>query len=171
MINAEIKLFLYDAKQCDPKKCTGKKLVRFGLVNEVHKLSQLPYHAITLNPFAEKALSKEDVNIAKCYGIIVLDYSWNRFRYCPKLRKDFQHRALPYLLAANPINYGKPFKLSSVEAFAASLFILGFEDRAAHLLTKFRWGTGFLQLNKIPLQEYALAKNSEEVVRMQELFV
>jgi len=111
------------------------------------------------------------VNIAKRYGIIVLDYSWNRFEYYPKLRKDLQNRALPYLLAANPINYGKPFRLSSVEAFAASLFILGFEEQAVRLLNKFRWGMGFLQLNELPLKKYSLAKNSEEVVKMQKLFV
>ncbi len=171
MINTEIKLYLYDAKQCDPKKCTGKKLIRFDLVREIRKLSQLPYHAVILNPFAEKALSKEDVDIVECYGIIVLDCSWNRFQSCPRLRKDLQNRSLPYLLAANPINYGKPFRLSSVEAFAASLFILGCEDHAIRLLSKFKWGMGFLKLNELPLKKYALAKNSEEVVRMQELFV
>ena len=171
MINTEIELYLHDAKQCDPKKCTGKKLIRFALVKEIHKLSQLPYRAVILNPFAEKALSKEDVDIIKCYGIIVLDCSWNRFQSFPRLRKDLQNRSLPYLLAANPINYGKPFRLSSVEAFAASLFILGFEDQAIRLLTKFKWGMGFLKLNELPLKKYALAKNSEEVVRIQELFV
>ncbi len=171
MTNTGIKLYLYDAKECAPKKCTGKKLIRFSLVKEIHKLSQLPYHAVILNPFAEKALSKEDVDIIKCYGIIVLDCSWNRFHAAPKLRGDLQNRALPYLLAANPINYGKPFRLSSVEAFAASLFILGFEDQAISLLSKFKWGMGFLKLNELPLKRYALAKNSEEVVRMQELFV
>lgn len=171
MTDNEIKLYLYDAKECAPKKCTGKKLIRFGLVKEIHKLSKLPYSAIILDPFAEKSLSKEDVDIAKRHGVVVLDYSWNRFHACPKVRRDLQNRALPYLLAANPINYGKPFKLSSVEAFAALLFILGFEDQATRLLTKFKWGVGFIQLNELPLKKYAMAKNSEEVVKMQELFV
>jgi len=78
------------------------------------------------------------------------------------------HRALPFLLAANPVNYGTPFRLNSVEAFAAALYILGQKEQAERILGKFSWGLGFLELNRAPLEEYSKAKNSAEVIEIQE---
>ena len=80
-------------------------------------------------------------------------------------------RALPYLLAANPVNYGKPFVLSSVEALAAALVILAHRQQAERILAKFAWGGTFLALNAEPLAEYAKAGTSAEVVAAQKLFV
>ena len=55
-----IPLHIYHADQCDPKKCTGKKLNKFGLVQMHTNVNQLPQGSILLDPFAEKALSPAD---------------------------------------------------------------------------------------------------------------
>lgn len=162
----DIPLYIYHAGQCDPKKCTGRKLARFELARLYDRISRLPRSAILLDPTAEKALSPAD-DYRK--GIIVLDCSWEEVeRVFPELEKlNLEHRALPYLLAGNPVNFGRPFKLNSAEAFAAALYILGNKEQAEKVLSKFNWGHSFLELNKEPLEEYATAKNSTEIVEIQ----
>lgn len=158
-----MQLLVYHANQCDPKKCSGKKLARFGLVRITTQIRQLrPF--LVLSPFSEKALSPED-NGAR--GLAALDCSWAHAEEvfsCITL----QQRALPFLVAANPVNFGKAFKLSTVEALAAGLVILGEAAQAELILSKFNWGHVFLELNREPLAEYAAARNSAEVVRIQD---
>ncbi|MEM2935410.1 MAG: DUF367 domain-containing protein, partial [Candidatus Thermoplasmatota archaeon] len=97
-------LYVYHSNDDDPKKCTAKKLARFGLIKIVKNLRDLPYNAILLDPFSEKSLSRED---SKFKNIIAIDCSWKNVELLfPKIRCN-NHRALPYLLAANPVNYGK----------------------------------------------------------------
>jgi pre-rRNA-processing protein TSR3 len=165
-----VPLHLYHANQCDPKKCTGKKLARFGLAYLHSKPGKLPKGAIFLDPFSKLALSPLDNNKN---GIVVLDCSWKEVeRTFPVLKKlKFKHRALPYLVAANPVNYGKPFKLGTVEAFAAALYIQGSIEQAREILNKFKWGHTFLELNHEPLEAYAAAKNSKEIVSIQTEFM
>ncbi|MFC6725997.1 ribosome biogenesis domain-containing protein, partial [Halobium palmae] len=78
-----------------------------------------------------------------------------------------EHRALPYLVAANPVNFGRPMRLTTVEAFAAALCILGERDHAERALAKFTWGETFLELNDEPLRRYAACADSSEVVSIQ----
>ena len=80
-------------------------------------------------------------------------------------------RALPYLVAANPTYYGRPTTLSTAEALAAALFILGDEAHAKEILNIFKWGPTFLDLNREPLEAYAHAKDSTEVVALQRQFM
>lgn len=157
-----MELVIYHANQCDPKKCSGKKLARFELVRLTKHINQLrPF--LVLSPFSEKALSPADKGTR---GLAALDCSW---AHAEEVFSHFrlQERALPFLVAANPVNFGKPFKLSTVEALAAGLVILGEKDQAESILSKFNWGHVFLELNREPLAEYAAARDSSEVVRIQ----
>lgn len=164
-------LYAYDAGQCDPKKCTARKLARAGLITTITELRRIPYRTILLVPMAVQALSPADR--ARATSLTVFDCSWNQIGpFEARLRRlHREKRALPYLVAANPVNYGKPCILSSVEAFAAALVILGEEAQAQALLQPFTWGTTFLQLNAARLLAYAEAKSSGEVVARQQEFM
>lgn len=169
---SRIKLFVYYANEDDPKKCTAKKLKRFGLVELEKSIKKIPRRSIILNPLAEKSISKEDLDIAIENGITALDCSWEN------VEKDFRffsrfifNRALPFLLAANPVNYGKPSKLTTLEALAASLYILGEKDHAKELLSIYTWGQQFLILNKELLDRYSEAKNSKEIIDIMKEYI
>ena len=168
-----IRLYAYHAGQCDPKKCTSRKLERLGLLTFVPRASSLPAGTLLLTPASERALSRADAPRAARHGLSVLDLSWKvteRVGSFPAVPRA-TGRALPYLLAANPVNYGKPFILSSAEALAAALVILGEGERARGLLAKFAWGDQFFRLNHEPLEAYAAAEDSAGVVTAQAEFV
>lgn len=168
-----IRLYAYHAGQCDPKKCTARKLERMGFLTFVPRIAALPAGTVLLSPEGERALSRADVPRARRHGLSVLDLSWKvtekvgGFPAAPKA----VGRALPYLVAANPVNYGKPFLLSSAEALAAALTIMGDPDRAREVLAKFAWGEQFLALNREPLAAYAAAADSAGVVAAQSEFI
>lgn len=164
-----IRLLAYHAGQCDPKKCTSRRLERLGLMTFVPRPAALPKGVVLLTPKVERALSPVDAARAERHGLAVLDVSWKRGTF-PAVPHS-NARALPYLLAANPVNYGKPFVLSSVEALAAALAIFGRYDEARAILSKFTWGEQFLALNREPLEAYARARDSAGVVAAQSEFI
>ena len=99
-----------------------------------------------------------------------MDLTWSHIDSFPRI-KEGNERALPYLLAANSINWGRPMELNSAEAVAASLIILGEKEQADSLLQKFAWGEEFLRLNGELLERYAQAADSSEVVRIQDEYI
>jgi len=80
-------------------------------------------------------------------------------------------RCLPYLVAANPVNYGVPTKLSTVEALASALYIANHREEADRLLSIFKWGPNFVELNRQLLESYANARDSSGVVEVQKRFI
>lgn len=167
----DVRVFVYDEGQCDPKRCTAKKMVRTGLASEVHDLRRVPKGCLVLDPSAEKAVSAEDKEAVRYNGILVMDLSWRNIESFPRVGKYTRPRALPYLLAANPVNWGKPMRLSSAEAVAAALYIVGFKDQAATLLSRFSFGEQFLLLNREPLERYSSATTSADVVAIQSDYI
>jgi len=166
-----IRIVIYHAEQDDPKKCTTLKLKRFGMARVVHRVRWLPQGAVVLNPFSSKAFSPADRSTIVRRGLTAIDCSWIHASQVFELNTHGASRALPYLIAANPVNYGTPTKLSTVEALAAALYIAGFNEEAEKLLSKFKWGLEFIRLNQKLLDSYAKARDSAEVVELQKKFM
>jgi len=166
-----IKIIVYHAKQCDPRKCSSLKLKRHSLVRVVYRLRLLPHGAIVLNPFSEKAFSPADRQRIEERGIVALDYSWKCTENARLIPLIGESRSLPYLVAANPVNYGTPTKLSTVEALSAALYIVNYKEQAEQLLSIFKWGPEFIRLNQKLLNAYTQAKDSTEVVELQKKFM
>ena len=164
-----VRLAALALEQCDPKRCTARKLIRFGLVEAASRAGRLPPGSVVLHPEGAHVLSMEDRDAVERRGLAVVDSSWKRGPV-PTIPRH-PARALPFLLAANPVNYGKPFLLSSVEALAGALWILGHASEASEILSKFGWGSQFLTLNREPLEEYARATNRTEVLSAQAEFI
>lgn len=127
---------------------------------------------MTLSPKGTSIVSPADTAIVLQYGLAVVDCSWARVKEVPfgKIRSPHE-RLLPYLVAANPVNYGKPLKLNCVEAFAACCFITG-QDVVGHLLMgKFSWGHAFYTLNQELFELYKNCTDAEDVVVKQNIYI
>ncbi len=166
----EIRLYVLHLNQDDPKKCTAKKLGRFGYARLTSQFSRIPRGSIVLSPFTERVLSPADRRTAERQGITAVDCSWKNAREVfYRIKGNF--RRLPFLVAVNPTNFGHPGQLSSAEALAAALYILGFREQAERILGIFKWGPNFFLVNREPLELYSQAKNWEEVVEAEREFI
>ncbi|KAI6204812.1 Ribosome biogenesis protein TSR3-like protein [Aphelenchoides besseyi] len=164
------RLSMFDFNQCDPKRCSGRKLQRHGLISSIKMGSKYP--GLLLSPAGTSTLSPADRQFILSHGLGVVDCSWNKVdTMSSKSMKAAEHRLLPFLLAANPVNYGVPCKLTCAEALAAGLEIVGEGGAAAKVMSKFKWGPNFLELNREALDAYAKCSNAREVIDAQTAFI
>ncbi|CAD7697560.1 unnamed protein product [Ostreobium quekettii] len=161
-----VRLAMWDLKQCDRKKCTGCRLAVQGLVRTLRLGERFP--GLVLTPAAQRCVSREDAWIVKAKGVAVVDCSWKRLDEVPfGQTRGAAPRLLPYLVAANPVNYGKPCRLSCAEALAGALAICGFGEMAGDVMARFKWGRAFMELNGGLLERYAACETSQEVIEAQ----
>lgn len=134
-------------------------------------MSQIPHGSVVLNPVSETAFSRADREVLLVSGLVALDCSWKTAEQVFASSKFGVQRALPYLVAANPINTYKPIKLSTAEAIAAALYIAGFKELSENIMSIFKWGPSFITLNYELLEEYSNCSTSREVVQVQKAYM
>ena len=161
-----VKLALWDFGQCDRKRCTGLRLVRHKLVKEMRMKQR--FAGICLSPLGRESICRADAKFIAAHGLSVVDCSWNRVEETPIAQiRCGPPKLLPFLVAANPVNYGRPARLTCAEALAAALYICGWKDQAEALMSKFKWGHAFFSLNEDYLEAYAQCDSAEEVIEAQ----
>src|SRR5271155_3555045 len=157
-------VLIIDYAQDDPVKCTSRKMIKMGLATEVSRKFHAASSMLVLNPFAGIVLSPPD---RSAKAVLAIDCSWVLAQGVFFKKLGGKHRRLPALLAANPTNYSKLGMLSSVEAVAATQYIVGDKAEAERCLAIYKWGPTFLTLNEEPLAEYSEA-DSEDAIRVLE---
>jgi pre-rRNA-processing protein TSR3 len=165
-----VPLAMWDLGQCDKKRCTGTRLVRQGVIQELRLGQHFP--GVVLSPVGRSCVSIEDADLVRGKGLAVVDCSWNKLDDVPFGRiKGRAPRLLPWMLAANPVNYGRPCKLSCAEALAGALYICGQKEDARAVMSRFKWGHSFFALNQELLEQYSICKDAHEVIETQNAYL
>jgi pre-rRNA-processing protein TSR3 len=166
-VTIDVPVAMWDFDHCDPRRCSGKKLARLGLIKELRVGSR--FRGIVVSPKGTQVISPADHELILNGGLAVVECSWARLDDVPFSKIASPHeRLLPYLMATNPTNYGKPWRLNCVEALAAAFYITGFDSYAERLLGGFGWGASFWEVNRPYLERYQLCKTAGEVNVAQE---
>lgn len=161
---------IYEFGECDPKRCSGHRMVKYKKVQSLPVARHFP--GILLSPAATATLSPADRDHALRAGIGLVDCSWNRIGSFDFSRLPRRHaRLLPWLVAANTINYGHPWRLNCVEALAAALYILGEPAQALEVFEGFSYGEEFFRLNQGALDMYAQCADGRAVEQAQQRYL
>jgi pre-rRNA-processing protein TSR3 len=155
---------------CDPKRCSGKKLMKLGLMRDLH-IGQ-KHSGVIISPNAKQTISPADRELMEQYGAAVVECSWARVKEVPWTRIGGKcERLLPYLVAANSVNYGKPWRLNCVEALGAAFYICGRPEWAEEVLSHFSYGQSFLDINSSILKRYAACVDEADIKKTEEAWM
>lgn len=124
---------------------------------------------VIISPNAKRLISRADRELMEQYGAAVVECSWVRIKEVPWQKIGGKcERLLPYLVAANATNYGRPWRLNCAEALAAAFVICGHKDWAESVLQHFSYGKPFLEINRELLERYAGCEDEEGVKKCEE---
>ncbi|MCY0868737.1 MAG: DUF367 family protein [Desulfurococcus sp.] len=157
-----VRVYIASYREDDPLKNTALRMARRGYAKLVDP-RRFKEKTLVLNPFSSIYLGSWHRQTMLEHGILVVDASWRTLT--PLKFTGFRglHVKLPPLLPGNPVNYGKPCTLSSLEAVAASLYITGFTEDYVKLLGLYKWMETFHELNKELLDAYSKAGSPGEL--------
>ena len=160
----------WDLGHCDPKRCSGKKLMKLGLMRDLH-IGQ-KHSGVIISPNAKQTISPADRELMDQYGAAVVECSWARVKEVPWPKIGGKcERLLPYLVAANSVNYGKPWRLNCVEALGAAFYICGHPEWAEEVLSHFAYGQSFLDINSSILKRYAACADEADIKKTEEAWM
>lgn len=166
-VKPPFKAACWDLGHCDPKRCSGKKLMRAGLMRDLHMGQR--HNGVIITPNGKHTISPADRPLMDTYGAAVVECSWARTGEIQWNKVGGKcERLLPYLVAANTVNYGKPWRLNCAEALAAAFAICRHMDWAEMVLEPFSYGKAFLKINAQLLRRYAACEDEEGVKKAQE---
>ncbi|KAK5105112.1 ribosome biogenesis protein tsr3 [Lithohypha guttulata] len=149
------KAAMWDFDHCDSKRCSGKRLQHFGQIRPLPVGQK--HQGVIISPNAKTILSPADASTLEQFGAAVVECSWVRIQEIPWSR-----------IGANPVNYGRPWRLNCAEALAACFMICGKEEWAEEALQHFSYGESFLKINGSLFKRYAAAEDEAGVKRVEE---
>lgn len=99
---------MWDLNHCDPKKCSGRKLLRHGLIKNL-RLGQR-FAGLVLTPVGVNCVSPPDRSIIETSGLAVVDCSWAKIDETPFGRMKSPH---PRLVSCNlKVSLKNPYLIS-----------------------------------------------------------
>ena len=144
--------------------------MKLGLMRELH-IGQ-KHAGVIISPNAKQTISPADREIMEQFGAAVVECSWARVDEVPWPKIGGKcERLLPYLVAANSVNYGKPWRLNCVEALGAAFYICGHPEWAEDVLSHFSYGSAFLEINSSILKRYAACTDEADIKKTQEAWM
>ncbi len=141
--------------------------MKLGLMRELSVGQK--HSGVIISPNAKHTISPADRELMEQYGAAVVECSWARVKEVPWAKIGGKcERLLPYLVAANSVNYGKPWRLNCVEALGAAFYICGHPEWAEEVLSHFSYGQSFLDINSSVLKRYAACADEEAIKKTEE---
>ena len=141
--------------------------MKLGMMRELHVGQR--HQGVIITPNGKQVVSPADRELLDQYGAAVVECSWARVKEVQWGKVGGKcERLLPYLVAANTVNYGKPWRLNCVEALAAAYYICGHPEWAEEILSPFAYGSSFLEINASLLKKYAACTDHADVKKTEE---